>query len=28
MTAIPTVIVFIALQKHFVNGLTLGANKG
>ncbi len=28
MTAIPTVIVFILLQKHFVNGLTLGANKG
>jgi multiple sugar transport system permease protein len=28
MTAIPTVIVFALLQKHFVNGLTLGANKG
>jgi len=28
MTAIPTVIVFAALQRHFVNGLTLGANKG
>jgi multiple sugar transport system permease protein len=28
MTAIPTVLVFAALQKHFVNGLTLGANKG
>ena len=28
MTAIPTVFVFAALQKHFVNGLTLGANKG
>jgi multiple sugar transport system permease protein len=28
MTAIPTVLVFAALQRHFVNGLTLGANKG
>jgi multiple sugar transport system permease protein len=28
MTAIPTVIVFVLLQKQFVNGLTLGANKG
>jgi multiple sugar transport system permease protein len=28
LTAIPTVLVFAALQKHFVNGLTLGANKG
>jgi multiple sugar transport system permease protein len=28
MTAIPTVIVFAIFQKHFVNGLTLGANKG
>jgi multiple sugar transport system permease protein len=28
MTAIPTVLVFALLQKHFVNGLTLGANKG
>jgi multiple sugar transport system permease protein len=28
MTAIPTVFVFAILQKHFVNGLTLGANKG
>jgi len=27
MTAIPTLIVFVVLQKHFVNGLTLGANK-
>ena len=27
MTAIPTVLVFVVLQKHFVNGLTLGANK-
>jgi multiple sugar transport system permease protein len=28
MTAIPTVFVFALLQRHFVNGLTLGANKG
>jgi multiple sugar transport system permease protein len=28
MAAIPTVIVFIVLQKHFVKGLTLGATKG
>ena len=28
MTAIPTVLVFAALQRHFVNGLTLGSNKG
>jgi len=28
MTAIPTVLVFAALQRHFVNGLTLGATKG
>jgi multiple sugar transport system permease protein len=28
MTAIPTVLVFAALQRHFVNGLTLGAKKG
>jgi multiple sugar transport system permease protein len=28
LTAIPTVFVFAALQKHFVNGLTLGSNKG
>ena len=27
MTAIPTLLVFVVLQKHFVNGLTLGANK-
>jgi len=27
MTAIPTLLVFVILQKHFVNGLTLGANK-
>jgi len=28
LTAIPTVAVFALLQRHFVNGLTLGANKG
>lgn len=28
MTAIPTLLVFALLQRHFVNGLTLGANKG
>jgi multiple sugar transport system permease protein len=27
LTAIPTVLVFVALQRHFVNGLTLGASK-
>lgn len=26
--AIPTVLVYMLLQKHFVGGLTLGANKG
>jgi multiple sugar transport system permease protein len=28
LAAIPPVLVFIALQKHFVRGLTLGATKG
>ncbi len=28
IVAIPTLVVFFALQKHFVSGLTLGANKG
>jgi multiple sugar transport system permease protein len=28
MIALPTLIVFFALQKQFVSGLTLGANKG
>jgi multiple sugar transport system permease protein len=28
MTAVPTLLVFVVLQRHFVNGLTLGANKG
>jgi multiple sugar transport system permease protein len=27
LTAIPTVLVFVVLQRHFVNGLTLGATK-
>jgi multiple sugar transport system permease protein len=27
MTAIPTLLVFVVLQKYFVNGLTLGATK-
>lgn len=28
VVAIPTLVIFFALQKHFVAGLTLGANKG
>jgi multiple sugar transport system permease protein len=28
LAAIPPVIIFIALQKHFVAGLTLGSTKG
>ena len=28
MVAIPTIVVFVILQKQFVSGLTLGANKG
>jgi multiple sugar transport system permease protein len=28
LAAIPTLIVFAALQKHFIGGLTLGASKG
>ena len=28
MIALPTLIVYMVLQKHFVGGLTLGANKG
>ena len=28
MVAIPTLIVFFALQKQFVSGLTLGSTKG
>ena len=28
MIELPTLIVYMALQKHFISGLTLGANKG
>ena len=28
MIAIPPIIVFLLLQRHFVRGLTLGATKG
>jgi multiple sugar transport system permease protein len=28
MAAMPTIAVFVALQRHFVGGLTLGASKG
>ena len=28
IVALPTLIVFFALQKQFIAGLTLGANKG
>jgi multiple sugar transport system permease protein len=28
IVALPTIIVFLALQRHFIAGLTLGANKG
>ena len=28
IVAVPTLVVFFALQRHFVSGLTLGANKG
>ena len=28
MVAVPTVLVYIALQKQFVRGLTLGSTKG
>jgi multiple sugar transport system permease protein len=28
LVALPTVLVFLALQRHFISGLTLGANKG
>ena len=28
MIALPTIIIYFALQKHFVSGLTLGATKG
>ena len=26
--AVPTLVVYLALQRHFISGLTLGANKG
>jgi multiple sugar transport system permease protein len=28
LAAIPTILVYIALQRHFISGLTLGATKG
>ena len=28
LVALPTLIVYFALQKHFVSGLTLGSTKG
>jgi multiple sugar transport system permease protein len=28
LVALPTIIVFVALQRQFISGLTLGANKG
>lgn len=28
MIALPTLLVYLILQKHFISGLTLGANKG
>jgi multiple sugar transport system permease protein len=28
LVAMPTILVFLALQRHFISGLTLGANKG
>ena len=28
IVALPVIVIFFALQKHFVSGLTLGANKG
>lgn len=28
LAAIPTILVYIALQKHFISGLTLGSTKG
>jgi multiple sugar transport system permease protein len=28
LVAVPTIIVFVALQKQFISGLTLGADKG
>ena len=28
IVAIPTIVVFLVLQRHFVRGLTLGSTKG
>ena len=28
ITAIPTLIIYLLLQRHFVAGLTLGSSKG
>ena len=28
LAAIPTILVYVALQRHFIRGLTLGATKG
>ena len=28
IVAVPTLVIFFLLQRHFVAGLTLGANKG
>ena len=28
MIALPTLVVYLALQRQFIGGLTLGANKG
>jgi multiple sugar transport system permease protein len=28
LVAVPTLIVFFALQRHFIAGLTLGSTKG
>ncbi len=28
MIALPTLVVYLALRKQFISGLTLGANKG
>ena len=28
LVAIPTIIVYLVLQRHFISGLTLGSTKG
>jgi multiple sugar transport system permease protein len=28
ITVIPTLVIYLTLQRHFVSGLTLGASKG